>query len=89
MPDKQLLEPGKTREISNKISATVSPLAKSLFRIDGVKSVFFGSDFITVTKEDDISQEWKTLKPEIYAAIMDFCESNLPVINEAAEGEET
>lgn len=88
MPDKQLLEPGKTREFSNKISATVSPLAKSLFRIDGVKSVFFGSDFITVTKEDDISQEWKTLKPEIYAAIMDFCESNLPVINEAAEGEE-
>ena len=34
----------------------ISPLAKSLFRIDGVSSVFFGSDFITVTKKsDDIS----------------------------------
>jgi hypothetical protein len=48
-----------------------SPLAKALFRIDGVSSVFFGPDFITVTKKVD-ETPWSELKPEIFAAIMDF-----------------
>jgi len=30
--------------------AFCSPLAKLLFRIEGVKSVFLGPDFITITK---------------------------------------
>ena len=50
--------------------------------IQGVKSVFFGSDFITVTKEEDDSVEWRTLKPEIFAVIMDHFAMNLPLINE-------
>ena len=50
-----------------------SPLAKKLFQTDGVKQVFFGSDFVTVTKSDDIS--WAVLKPDIFAAIMDFFSS--------------
>jgi len=41
----------------------ISPLAKLLFRIDGVKGVFFGPDFITVTKVDDEAVEWRLLKP--------------------------
>ena len=46
--------------------------------------MFLGSDFITVTKEhDDI--RWQTLKPEIYAAIMDFFSTNLPVVDEDAQ----
>lgn len=49
--------------------------------------MFFGSDFVTVTKEDDISFDWKVLKPEIFATIMDFCESNLPVIQGDLEDE--
>ena len=57
---------------------------RQLFRIDGVKSVFLGSDFITITKQhDDI--HWQVLKPEIYGSIMDFFASNLPVIDENAE----
>lgn len=39
----------------------------------GVTRVFFGSDFVTVTKSDDTS--WDFLKPEIFAAIMDFYSS--------------
>lgn len=54
-----------------------------MFRIEGVKSVFLGSDFITITKEHDDVQ-WQTVKPEIYAAIMDFFSTNLPVIDESA-----
>ncbi len=52
-------------------AAMTSPLAKALFRIDGVSSVFFGPDFITVTKKVD-EIPWAELKPEIFAAIMDF-----------------
>lgn len=54
-----------------------------LFRIEGVKSVFFGVDFITVTRVDE-EVDWKLLKPEIYATIMDFFASGLPVITEGA-----
>uniref|UniRef100_A0A673HF76 NFU1 iron-sulfur cluster scaffold homolog, mitochondrial n=1 Tax=Sinocyclocheilus rhinocerous TaxID=307959 RepID=A0A673HF76_9TELE len=53
-----------------------------LFRIDGVKSVFFGPDFITITKADG-QTEWKVIKPDVFATIMDFFTSGLPVVNEA------
>nr|CAD7413570.1 unnamed protein product [Timema cristinae] len=46
----QVLGPGETRDFPNGQSAYASPLCKLLFRIDGVKSVFYGPDFITVTK---------------------------------------
>ncbi len=49
--------------------AMASPLAKRLFGIDGVSSVFFGGDFVTVTKSDEYP--WSVLKPDIFAAIMD------------------
>ena len=57
---------------------------RQLFRIEGVKSVFLGSDFITITKQHDDIQ-WQILKPEIYGAIMDFFSTNLPVVDENAE----
>ena len=80
----QVLEPGTTLDFPTVSSAFCSPLAKLLFRIDGVKGVFFGHDFITVTKIDDESIEWKTMKPEIFATIMDFFHSGLPIVNEDA-----
>ena len=43
----------------------------------GVVRVFFGSDFVTVTKSNDAS--WDFLKPEIFAAIMDFYSSGQPL----------
>lgn len=39
--------------------------------------MFFGSEFITVTKSDEAS--WDFLKPEIFAAIMDFYSSGKPL----------
>jgi Fe-S cluster biogenesis protein NfuA len=84
LPGTSVLEQGSTLDFPTASSAFCSPLAKLLFRIDGVKSVFFGSDFITITKLDDESTEWKTLKPEIYATIMDFFASGLPIVNEDA-----
>ncbi|GAB6018813.1 hypothetical protein CHUAL_000474 [Chamberlinius hualienensis] len=70
-----------TVDFPNLVAASRSPLAKLLFRIEGVKSVFFGNDFITITKMED-EVEWKVLKPDIFATIMDFFASGLPVIME-------
>ncbi|KAI0009315.1 HIRA-interacting protein 5 [Xylariaceae sp. FL0662B] len=44
-----------------------SPLAAQLMNIDGVTSVFYGTDFITVTKASDAN--WVHIKPEIFSLI--------------------
>ena len=56
-----------------------SPLAKRLFAIDGVTGVFFGSDFVTVTKSEEYV--WSVLKPEIFAAIMEHFTSGVLAIS--------
>lgn len=88
LPGRQVLEAGQTIDFPNGQAAYCSHLGKMLFRIDGVKSVFLGPDFITVTKSDD-DIDWKILKPEIFATIMDFFATGLPVLNEAKPNEDT
>eukprot|EP00041_Stephanoeca_diplocostata_P016544 m.326240 g.326240 ORF g.326240 m.326240 type:complete len:276 (-) comp20399_c0_seq6:308-1135(-) len=61
-----------------------SPLARSLFRIDGVSTIFLGGDFITVSKIEDA--EWDVMKPELFAAIMDFFASGQPVVFDSDDG---
>ncbi|XP_026547944.1 NFU1 iron-sulfur cluster scaffold homolog, mitochondrial, partial [Notechis scutatus] len=63
-------------------------LVRQLFRIEGVKSVFFGTDFITVTKESE-EVDWNLIKPDIYATIMDFYASGLPIVTEEAPRTDT
>ncbi|PIA58996.1 hypothetical protein AQUCO_00400095v1 [Aquilegia coerulea] len=75
-PGKPVMEVGSA-DFPNARSAMTSPLAKALFAIDGTTRVFFGSDFITVSKSDESS--WDFLKPEIFAAIMDFYTSGQPL----------
>lgn len=50
-----------------------SPLAKDLFKIDGVKAVYFGGDFVTVTKRAEA--KWQFMRPEIFSVLMDFFEN--------------
>ncbi|XP_056130025.1 NFU1 iron-sulfur cluster scaffold homolog, mitochondrial isoform X2 [Lampris incognitus] len=80
LPGRIVLESG-TMDFAAPRDAFCSPLARQLFRIDGVKSVFLGPDFITVTKSD-ANTEWKVIKPDVFAAIMDFFTTGLPVVNE-------
>jgi len=77
-----------TMDFSSVSEAFCSPLAKLLFRIEGVKSVFLGPDFITITKVDD-ETNWNTIKPEVFATIMDFFSSGLPVVNEKVKSDDT
>ncbi|KAM6954323.1 NFU1 iron-sulfur cluster scaffold homolog, mitochondrial [Aplochiton taeniatus] len=80
LPGRVVLESG-TMDFAGPRDAFCSPLARQLFRIDGVKSVFLGPDFITITKTD-ITVEWGLIKPDVYAAIMDFFTTGLPVVND-------
>src|SRR6516225_5939260 len=61
--------------------AVHSPLAQRLFAIDGVRGVFLGSDFISVTKDD---RDWPHLKPAILGAVMEHFVTGAPVIDEGA-----
>lgn len=56
-----------------------SPLAAKLFGLEGIEGVFFGSDFITLTKDD--SKEWYLLKPSILGLIMEHFTAGRPVIS--------
>jgi NFU1 iron-sulfur cluster scaffold homolog, mitochondrial len=57
------------KEFNSAKEASSSPLAMDLLNIEGVCSVFYGPDFITVSKDDQY--RWDQLKPDIFAAIMD------------------
>ena len=80
LPGKPVLETGSGRNFSTPREAMKSPLAKRLFLIDGVTQVFFGPDFVTVTKSDEYN--WSVIKPDVFAAITEFYASNEPVIEE-------
>jgi len=67
-------------EFANITSASESPLAIELFKVAGVKGVFLGADFITVTKDDD-EVEWQDIKPAIYDTIKNFFKTAEPVVS--------
>lgn len=79
LPGKPVLENGSI-DYPTRREGMKSPLARKLFSIDGVQSVFFGNDFVTVRKSED--HDWALLKPEVFAAIMDFYASGEPVVLE-------
>ncbi|XP_031628096.1 NFU1 iron-sulfur cluster scaffold homolog, mitochondrial-like [Contarinia nasturtii] len=85
VPGVEVLGKGSTMDFPSLESAHSSPLAKLLFRIEGVRGVFFGNDFITVSKQEET--EWGLLKPEIFAVIMDFFASGLPIVHEKTNNE--
>jgi Fe-S cluster biogenesis protein NfuA len=68
-----------TANFTDAASGAGSPLARRLFAIEGVVGVFFGGDFVTVTKAPD--QSWELLKPFVLGAIMDHYTSGDQVID--------
>ncbi|HEX4554202.1 MAG TPA: NifU family protein [Xanthobacteraceae bacterium] len=84
LPGRTVLPEG-TLDMRDKAEAQQSPLAQRLFEIDGVGGVFFGSDFIAVTKTDG---EWQQLKPALLGAIMEHFMSGGPVLNAGVTGDQ-
>lgn len=90
LPDAILLESGSVN-YSDRESASGSPLAQELFRIEDVKGVFIGYNFVSVTKDE--ASDWEVVKPIILSSLMQFFSSGQeavitkhdesgPVINE-------
>src|SRR5256886_6488634 len=77
LPGRAVLASG-TLDMRDKETAAQSPLAERLFGVAGVSGVFFGSDFIAVTKN---AGEWQQLKPAILGAIMEHFMSGAPIVN--------
>ncbi|WP_372893271.1 NifU family protein [Rhodosalinus sp.] len=78
LPGQTVLETG-TADFPSAEGAEVSPLATRIFGVEGVRAVFFGTDFVTVTKEDAV--EWDHIKPALLGAIMDHYQSGQPVMS--------
>src|SRR6476646_9535956 len=76
IPGRAVLDSG-TMEFSSREAASRSPLAERLFGVPGVTGVFYGSDFVTVTKADG---DWQHLKPAILGAIMELYISGAPLL---------
>lgn len=77
LPGQAVLETG-TADFPDSGTAGASPLAQRLFAVNGVAGVFFGTDFVTVTKADSV--EWDHIKPAILGAIMEHFQSGQPVM---------
>jgi Fe-S cluster biogenesis protein NfuA len=82
LPGQSVLEMG-TADFPSAETAEKSPLARRIFGVDNVTGVFFGTDFVTVTKAE--SAEWDHLKPAILGAIMEHFQSGDPVMDGEAQ----
>ena len=83
IPGRPVMTEG-TADFPTRDAGARSPLATSLFSIPEVERVFFGADFITVTKREG---DWRHLKPAILGAIMEHFTKELPLFESAGEAE--
>ena len=72
------VSPGTPFQFDSLDDSAPSPLAKALFQLKNVSSVFLGADYVAVSKTE--AADWAVLKPQVLAAIMDHFMSGLPVL---------
>ena len=77
LPGREVM-PGGTADFSSPEDAERSPLANALFGLGDVEGVFFGSDFVSVTKAEG-SADWTSLKVEILGILVDHFSSGAPL----------
>lgn len=78
-----LLQPNEIHDFTNMESAKDSPLAQELFTYPFVKEVFFMSNFVTITKDEETN--WDEVKPSLKAHIQDYLESGKRVVAESTQ----
>lgn len=79
LPGRPVLPEG-TLDIRGAAAAAQSPLAAALFDVEGISGVFYGSDFISVTKSD--AADWQVLKPTVLGTIMEHFTSGAPLLTD-------
>jgi len=78
-----LLQPNEIHDFTSMDTAKDSPLAQELFTYPFVREVFFMSNFVTITKDEDTN--WEEVKPSLKAHIQDFLESGKRVVAESTQ----
>ena len=80
LPGRPVLDTG-TLDMPTREAASQSPLAERLFDLPNVGGVFYGADFISVTKTGG---DWQQIKPAVLGAIMEHYLSGAPVLDEGS-----
>jgi Fe-S cluster biogenesis protein NfuA len=73
----------RTASFTSTEDAGDSPLAQRLFEVEGVTSVFFGSDFVSVSKAAE--KEWYLLKPAVLGVLMEHFVAGRPILLDSAD----
>lgn len=82
LPGQIILEKG-TMDFQTLEAANEAPLAQRLFTLQGVRAVFFGQDFVSVTKDEDT--DWSMLKSMVMALLMEHLSTGQPIVSESAK----
>jgi Fe-S cluster biogenesis protein NfuA len=81
LPSQKILPEGDTIEYVSGRDAAGSPLARKLFSVDGVKTVMFGTNFITVEKRPNFN--WMLIKPEVFSILTESLTSGEPLFDQS------
>jgi len=73
----------KTAFFTSRENAATSPLASALFVLPDIRAIFYGSDFVTVTKTE--SSSWDVLKPQILTTMVEHYQSGNPLMVDVKE----
>lgn len=84
LPGRDVLPSGSVH-FAAAAQAGASPLGRRLFDVAGVDEVFFGADFVSVTKAKNF--DWRLLKPQILGALMEHFTSGQPVMEAGTAGD--
>ena len=82
LPGRAVMATGVAEFLDPAAAEGASPLASRVFAVDGVRGVYLGADFVSVTKADTL--EWFELKPAVLGAVMEHFLSGEPVVREDA-----
>jgi Fe-S cluster biogenesis protein NfuA len=74
---------GITANFAEPVGHETSPLAASLFGVDGVVGVFLARNFVTVTKREEL--EWTDIAQDVVDAIKAFAAGDEPAVGPGFE----
>jgi Fe-S cluster biogenesis protein NfuA len=79
LPGKPVMHAGSTAFFTRKEEAAEkSELAATLFEVEGINAIFFGGDFISITKSE--TSQWDGIKAPVLSRIMDHFVAGKPVM---------
>lgn len=84
LPGRTVMSSGLA-EYKSSQEASKNSLAEKLFGLGNITRVFYGADFISVTKEEDT--QWQPLQTRIMALIMDHITAGFPFYEETEESD--